>query len=89
MFNDEFFSRDDLYSLGRDADSQTWYISIPVGSNMMDYEERYRLSEDTYRRFLANPPAARQFADECRRREHDDLLILQPGSNRGTPFQPR
>ncbi|WP_299575261.1 hypothetical protein [uncultured Williamsia sp.] len=89
MFEDEFFSKADLYSLGRDTDSGNLYLSIPVGSNMMDYEEYYRIGDDQYARFLQEPRAARDFADACRRREHDDLLILQPGWNRGTPFIPQ
>ena len=32
------------------------------------------------------PQAALAFAEECRRREHDDLLILKLGWNRGIPI---
>lgn len=27
----------------------------------------------------------RTFADGCRRHEHDDLLLVRPGTDRGTP----
>jgi hypothetical protein len=36
-------------------------------------------------RYVAHPDAALTFAEECRLREHDELLILKPGWNRGIP----
>lgn len=52
---------------------------------MVVYEEYYRIDAVEYERFKSNSAAARAFADACRRREHDDRLILKPGSDRGTP----
>ena len=83
---DEFFSRTDRYSLGIDDDSGRRYLSIPVGSDLVDYEEYFELSHREYAELLADPDSARAFAEECRRREQDDRLILKPGSNRGTPL---
>ena len=50
----------------------------------MDYEEYYAIPEqwatapDTYL------PQLQQFAEECRHHQHDDLLLEQPGTKRGT-----
>lgn len=35
--------------------------------------------------FLADRTAAIEFVEACRQRQHEDLLILKPGTNRGTP----
>ena len=82
--HDEYFSRENRYSLGIDKESGHHYASIPVSAQIFDYEEYYRLDDDQYSRFLADPEVALVFIWECRRREHDDLLMVEPGRNRGT-----
>ncbi|MEV6583797.1 hypothetical protein AB0M92_37325 [Streptomyces sp. NPDC051582] len=84
-FEDAYVSRADRFSLGAERDSGRYYVSIPVSSGVVDYEEYYELTGERYRAFLADPCAASAFAAACRRREHDDLLLLRPGRNRGTP----
>ncbi len=81
-----FFDRVHRYSLGIEEESATAYLAIPVGSNLTDYEEFYSLSDEEYSALRSDPRAARVFAEECRRREHDDRLILKPGWNRGEPW---
>ena len=81
---DEFFDRENRYSLGVDVDSGRHYASIPVSNGAVDYEEYYELSADEYVRLLTDSVAAVVFVDECRRHERDDLLLVQPGTNRGT-----
>jgi len=83
--NDEYVSRADHFSLGVDADSGRPYVSIPVSNGVVDYEEYYELTDDQYARFLADPASALPFVEECRRHQHDDLLLQKPGWNRGTP----
>lgn len=83
MAHDYFVSRLNRYSLGVDEKSGQHYASIPVTTGVVDYEEYYALDADTYSRFLSDPSSAIEFADECRRREHDDLLLEKPGWNRG------
>jgi hypothetical protein len=34
---------------------------------------------------MADAVLALAFVEECRRREHDDLLLVKPGWNRGVP----
>lgn len=71
------------YSLGRDEQSGDYYLSIPVANQMVDYEEFYRLSALEYKSFTEDEKKAAAFADACRKRLHDDRLILQPGNDRG------
>jgi len=82
---DEFFDRAERYSLGVDEDSGRHYASFPVSSSAVGYEEYYELTEDQYRLLLADGALALAFVEECRRHERDELLLQQPGWNRGTP----
>ena len=84
---DEFFSRENLYALGVDELSGRHYASLPVTIGVADYEEYYELSDDEYARFLTDPVGALAFIEECREREHDELLMQKPGWNRGTPIR--
>ena len=84
-YNDAFFSREDRYSIGVESDSGGYYVSIPVSSGAVDYEEYYQIDADQYDLFLNDRTAAIDFVESCRRREQDDLLIEEPGWNRGTP----
>ena len=82
---DEFFDRAERYSLGVDEESGRHYASFPVSSGAVGYEEYYELTADQYRLFLADGALALAFVEECRRHERDELLLQQPGWNRGTP----
>ncbi len=86
-FRTLFVSREQLFSLGRDSLSGEPYLAIPVANRMTDYEEYYRITPDQLTAFQADLPAARAFADQCRARRHDTLLILKPGADRGEPWQ--
>jgi hypothetical protein len=44
------------------------------------------VDNDTYASYLADPALVRPFVEECRRGEHDDLLMEKPGRNRGIPY---
>lgn len=78
------FSREHRYAIGTELDSGRHYLAIPVSNALVDYEEHYVLTDRQFRDFLHDSAAARAFADSCRRRELDDLLFRQPGSDRGT-----
>ncbi|WP_083212455.1 hypothetical protein [Mycobacterium parascrofulaceum] len=84
-FDDTYFSREDRYSIGVESTSGRYYVSIPVSNGVVDYEEYYKLTPNQYHHFLRDSADALDFAEACRRREHDDLLLQKPGSNRGTP----
>ncbi|WP_081292887.1 hypothetical protein [Mycobacterium colombiense] len=84
-FDDTYFSREDRYSIGIESTSGRYYASIPVSNGIVDYEEYYELTPDQYQQFLGDRKTAVEFIEACRRHEHDDLLLQQPGNNRGTP----
>lgn len=84
-FQDTSFSREHRYSLGTEVESGRHYLAIPVSNGLVDYEEYYEISLADHERYTDDPAAAAAFADECRRRDHDDLLMQEPGWNRGTP----
>ncbi|GAB17446.1 hypothetical protein GOEFS_033_00080 [Gordonia effusa NBRC 100432] len=85
-FDDVYFSAEDRYSIGVEADSGRYYISIPVSNGIVDYEEYYAIDPERYLLFVGDREAAIPFVEACRRHEHDDLLIQKPGTNRGTPI---
>lgn len=84
-FQNTYMSREHKYWLGVETESGAHYAAIPVANQMVDYIEEYRLSDAEYEKFLANPSAAIEFVESCRRREQDARLFDQPGSSRGTP----
>lgn len=86
-FADEFFDRENCYSLGRDIEQGVPYLSIPVSNGHFDYEEYFSVTDSEYTSLKANGQHAIKFADACRNRIEDERLILQPGTNRGEPRQ--
>jgi hypothetical protein len=84
-FVDGAFSAEQRCSLGVDQTTGTHYLSIPVSNRLVDYEEYYRLSAEEYDGFLADPARAYAFAERCRQRELDGLLIIPAGADRGVP----
>lgn len=84
-YRDTVFSRDHRYSIGIDDQTGQPYLSIPVSSGVVDYEEYYLLDAVEYEHLLREEGAAVVFAESCRNRERDDRLIHKPGWNRGTP----
>jgi len=51
-YHDTFFSREDRYSIGVERNSGQYYISIPVSTGVLDYEEYYYIRSDQYTIFL-------------------------------------
>lgn len=83
-FNDVLVSREHRFSLGIEEESGRYYLSIPVSNGLADYEEYYEIDRTAFERYRVDPVAALPFVDRCRHRDADELLIVQPGSNRGT-----
>lgn len=83
-FRDVCTSREHRFSLGVEAISGRFYLSLPVANGLVDYEEYYELDQDTFEQFRANPDIAVPFAERARKRELDHLLLIKPGSDRGT-----
>lgn len=84
-FIDASFSRERRYSLGKDVHNNIHYLSIPVSNQAVDYEEYYQITASQFDEYSSNESAALIFANACRERNHDDLLILAPGADRGVP----
>jgi hypothetical protein len=80
-----YFSGEHDYWLGTDPESGRHILGIPVSNPVVDYIESYWITNEQYEGFQKNHHLAVEFADECRGREHDDLLTHQPGKYRGTP----
>lgn len=80
------FSRQNRFELGRDRKLNAFYAAIPVTSGVVDYYEYYSLTKDEFDRYSLDESSAVPFIEECRRREHDDLLLQKPGWNRGVPM---
>jgi hypothetical protein len=85
-FSDTHVFREQRFAIGTDAQTHGHYLAIPVAKQMVDYEEYYRLTPDQYRLFSGNVAAGSVFADECRARKCDDVIILAPGTDRGEPL---
>ena len=80
---DALVSRKHFFSIGRDTKTGKYYLEIPVDNMLVVYGENYEIDKEMFDRFLADPESAVPFADQCRRREMDHLLINKPGWNRG------
>jgi hypothetical protein len=85
-FLTQSFNKIDGYRLGVEVDSGALFLSISVGNAMVDYDEYYKLTQTQFDQFKLNESMAAQFASQCRNRKMDFLLILLPGSDRGTPL---
>jgi hypothetical protein len=82
-FEDFFVSIEHRFSIGKEADSGKYYLSIPVSNGIVDYEEYYEITEKQAENLASNLEAEITFAEECRKRQKDDLLIVKPGASRG------
>jgi hypothetical protein len=85
QIRNDFVSRENLFSIGKYLALNCYILSIPVSNSMVDYEEFYRIDENQYTHFMKDTLLAKAFADECRSRQHDDLLTIEPGKDRGMP----
>jgi hypothetical protein len=77
-------NREEMFSLGVEETSGQFYVSFPVSSGLVDYEEYYAIDQQMFERFQHDLASAVQFVNRCRRRELDELLMQKPGSNRGS-----
>lgn len=85
-FSETSFSVAHSFSFGSDLHTCEFYLSIPVSNGAVDYNEYYRVSTELARSFATDSQSCIAFAEACRRREHDDLLLYEPGGRRGAPI---
>ena len=74
----------DWFSVGLDLKTQSYFLSFPVSTGIMDYEEYYTISADWALHPEEHFVELNAFAEECRHQKKDDLLLQQSGKNRGT-----
>ena len=85
-FNDTQVFREQRFSIGVDSQTKGYFLAILVANQMVDYEEYYRLSLDQFALFSKDIIAGSAFAERCRARANDTLIILPPGTDRGEPL---
>jgi hypothetical protein len=76
-------NKEKRFAIGIEEESGKYYLSIPVSNRLVDYEEYFELAKQQFDDFLSNPASGATFAAECKSREPDDLLLQQPGTDRG------
>ncbi len=81
---DFYWSQTPRWAVGRDRDTGRGLFNIPVSNGVTEYREYYRVSEDELQLLRWHPEIGTAFARCCGRREMDDRLVLDPGSDRGT-----
>ncbi|NMA97864.1 MAG: hypothetical protein GX970_07110 [Phyllobacteriaceae bacterium] len=76
-FVDDFISREQRFSLGRDQETGCYYFSTPVSNAVRaaEYEAYFRIDVEEYARFRADPDQAAQFAEDCRMGRQAGRLI--------------
>jgi hypothetical protein len=84
-FKDISFSRENRFSIGIEEESGRYFLSIPVGNNLVSYEEYYEISKCNFNKYHEDMTSAHKFVEECRERLHDKLLMEKPPKNRGNP----
>lgn len=84
-FKDVVVSKAGRFSIGVEEVSGKYYLSIPVSNRLADYEEYYEITREEFDMFVRDIELANDFANRCRKREMDHLLILKPGADRGVP----
>ena len=85
-FKDIKFSREYRFSIGIEEESARYYLSIPVSNQLVDYEEYYEISKQQFDQYMFDLSEAVDFAEDCRKRQKDELLIQKPGRIRGEPI---
>ena len=71
------------FSIGRELESGRYYLSIPVSNRLCDYEEYYEIPKEGHDAYPDNLSNLVKFAQQCRARRNDHLLLLLPGLDRG------
>jgi hypothetical protein len=85
-FVDAIVVKADRFAIGTETISGRHYVSFPVSNGFVDYEEYYEISPVDFASYCGDPSLARPLVAECRRRQHDDLLMVKPGRLRGNPI---
>ncbi len=79
-----FTNETEYFSIGHEETSGKFYLSIPVSNRLVDYEEYYKISKACFNRYLEKPDSALEFVEQYRYQKMDHVLMIKPGSDRGT-----
>ena len=82
-FVNSYINRELQFAIGQEIKSGRYYLSIPVSNRLVDYEEYYEIQKALHNSCPANMGDLTQLAEKCRAHQHDEWLILKPGSDRG------
>ena len=82
-FVDSHVNKEPRFSLGREVESGRFYLAVPVTNRLADYEEYYELSPAAHDAFPTNLAEILEFLQRCKARMCDELLFIQPGTDRG------
>ncbi|AXQ31514.1 hypothetical protein D0B54_23755 [Solimonas sp. K1W22B-7] len=81
-FIDTAVCRELRFSIGCEEDSGRCYLSIPVSNRLVDYEKYYLITGEMHDAYPANADELQHFAEQCRCRVNDALLLVKPGKDR-------
>lgn len=84
-FHDLLIDKENKFSVGVEETTGKYYVSIPVANNYVDYEEYYEISKEEFESYRFHLRPAIEFVKQCRARQVDARLIVQPGTIRGNP----
>jgi hypothetical protein len=82
-WEDVHVDRERRFALEIERASGRTFVSFPVSNQMADYVEWYEVDAQTFETYRADPAAAHEFVERCKRREVDHLLLRPPGTDRG------
>ena len=82
-FKDVVVNKAERFSIGVEEESGRYFVSFPVRNEFAEYEEYYEITPGQFQQFQQDDAAALAFVTQCRNREKDELLIVQPGRLRG------
>lgn len=82
-FKDVVVNKAERFSIGVEEESGRYFVSFPVRNEFAEYEEYYEITPVQFQQFQQDDAAALAFVTQCRNREKDELLIVQPGRLRG------
>ena len=85
-FHDLLIDRENKFSVGIEESTGKYYVSIPVSNSYVDYEEHYEIDRQEFENYRYHVRPALEFVKQCRARQLDARLIVQPGKIRGNPI---
>ncbi|TCP92066.1 hypothetical protein EDC44_12819 [Cricetibacter osteomyelitidis] len=85
-FKEIYHNSEYNFSLGVDTITNRFFLSFPVTTGVVDYEEHYFIPKVMIEKYPLNIETILIFLEQCKKRKQDRFLIIKPGWNRGTPY---